>query len=76
MRWRQLAGILRDCRAVLASAAGDKPIEALRAAGIRVGVIDGVIERVLETVYQGGDLSIYRRTGSCGGCSGNAKGCA
>lgn len=76
MRWRQLSGILRDCRAVLASAAGDKPTEALHAAGIRVGIVDGVIERVLETVYQGGDLSIYRRTGSCGRCSGGARGCA
>lgn len=75
-RWRQLAGVLRDCRAVLASSAGDKPIQALGAAGIRVGIVEGVIERVLETVYQGGDLTIYRRTGSCGSCSGNARGCA
>jgi len=75
MRWRQLAGVLRDCRAVLASAAGDKPIAALRTAGIRVGIVDGVIDRVLETIYQGGDLGIYRRTGTCGSCSGNAGGC-
>ena len=75
MRWRQLAGILRDCRAVLTAAAGDKPVQALKKAGIRVGIVEGLIERSLEIIYDGGDLDIYAVRGRCGGCSGGAKGC-
>lgn len=75
MRWRQLAGILRDCRAVLTAAAGDKPVQALRKAGIRVGIVEGLIERALEIIYEGGNLNIYAVRGRCGGCAGGAKGC-
>ncbi len=75
MRWRQLAGTLRDCRAVLTAAAGDKPVQALKKAGIRVGLVEGLIERALEIVYEGGDLDIYAVRGRCGGCAGGAKGC-
>ena len=75
MRWRQLAGILRDCRAVLTAAAGDKPVQALKKAGIRVGLVEGLIERALEIVYDGGDLDIYAVRGRCGGCAGGARGC-
>ncbi len=75
MRWRQLAGILRDCRAVLTAAAGDKPVQALKKAGIRVGIVEGLIERALEIIYQGGDLDIYAVHGRCGNCGGGAKGC-
>jgi len=75
MRWRQLAGVLRDCRAVLAAAAGDKPVQALKQAGIRVGIVEGLIERSLEIIYGDGDLDIYAVRGRCGGCAGGAKGC-
>jgi len=75
MRWRQLAGVLRDCRAVLTSAAGDKPVQALKQAGIRVGIVEGLIERSLEIIYGGGDLDLYAVRGRCGGCAGGAKGC-
>ena len=75
MRWRQLAGILHDCRAVLTAAAGDKPVQALKQVGIRVGIVEGLIERALEIVYGGGDLGIYAVRGRCGGCAGGAKGC-
>lgn len=75
MRWRQLTGVLRDCRAVLTAAAGDKPVQALKKAGIRVGIMEGLIERALEIVYKGGDLDIYAVRGRCGGCAGGAKGC-
>lgn len=75
MRWRQLAGILRDCRAILTAAAGDNPVQALKQAGIRVSICEGLIERALEIVYEGGDLSIYAVHGRCGGCASGAKGC-
>jgi nitrogen fixation protein NifB len=75
MRWRQLAGVLRDCRAVLTAAAGDKPVQALKQAGIRVGIVEGLIERSLEIIYGDGDLDIYAVRGRCGGCAGGAKGC-
>jgi nitrogen fixation protein NifB len=75
MRWRQLAGVLRDCRAVLTAAAGDKPVQALKQAGIRVGIVEGLIERSLEIIYSGGDLDLYAARGRCGSCAGGAKGC-
>ena len=75
MRWRQLIGVLRDCRAVLTAAAGDKPVQALKKAGIRVGIIEGLIERALESVYEGSELEIYAMHGRCGSCAGGAKGC-
>ena len=60
---------------VPASAAGDKPVQALKQAGIRVGIVEGLIERSLEIIYGGGDLDLYAVRGRCGGCAGGAKGC-
>lgn len=74
IRWRQLAGLLRDCKAVLVSAAGPKPTEALTKSGVKVIVVEAVIEQVLRSLYDGEDLDKYKpRSARC--CSGGA-GCA
>lgn len=65
-RWRQLAELLSDCRALLAAAAGPSPVQALQAAGLEVAVVEGPIGRILDAVYGNGDVSMYRPTEDCG----------
>jgi prepilin-type N-terminal cleavage/methylation domain-containing protein len=65
-RWRQLAEILSDCRALLAAAAGLSPVQALQAAGIEVAVVEGPVGPILDAVYRGGDLGVYHPTEDCG----------
>ncbi|MBF0619671.1 MAG: nitrogenase cofactor biosynthesis protein NifB, partial [Candidatus Omnitrophica bacterium] len=42
-RWERLAETFSDCRAVLVSAAGNKPVEFLKASGVDVVEMDGLI---------------------------------
>ena len=74
IRWRQLSGLLRDCRAVLVSAAGSRPVEALRKSGVKVIIVEAMIEQVLRSIYNDEDMDKYKpRNARC--CSGGA-GCA
>ena len=78
-RWYRLAEILKDCRAALASAAGDTPTALLGESGLQVLVATGFIESALKTIYTGGSLSALqgRRRGlSKGCCSGGGEGCS
>lgn len=77
-RWDRLAGVLGDCRAVLVSAAGETPRQALGARGIAVHQVGGFIPVALEAVYGKGDLSVLavRRKGAKACCSGGGgEGC-
>lgn len=75
-RWLDLATILKDCRAVLVSAAGDSPREVLRQEGIKVFETMGLIEQGLDAIYSGREESLAKhRTPSCNGCSGTGMGC-
>jgi len=78
-RWYELSEILKDCRAVVASAAGDTPRALLGESGLQTLVATGFIEAALKTIYNGGSLSALqgRRRGlSKGGCcSGGGDGC-
>ncbi len=78
-RWYELAEILSDCRAVLASAAGEIPKTLLAESGLQALVATGFIEAALKTIYGGGSLASLqgRRRGlSKGGCcSGGGEGC-
>jgi nitrogen fixation protein NifB len=74
IRWRQLSGLLRDCKAVLVSSAGPKPTEALTKSGVKVIIAEAMIEQALRSIYNGEDLDKYKpRNARC--CSGSA-GCA
>lgn len=73
-RWQELAGILSDCRALLATDAGAAPKRILESAGIDLLPTEGLIEDVLDSVYQGKSLPKVRPNGfrcgkgaSCGG---------
>jgi len=75
-RWRKLASSLSDCRALVASNAGDTPIDALKEAGIRVLLMEGLVEEGLESVYCGKPVrSPCRSSGECHSCTGSGMGC-
>ena len=74
-RWEELAEIVSDCRAVLVSAAGEKPCRILQDRGIRVAECSGPIHEVVQAVYTG-TLHAFqsRKHGVYAGCSGEGEG--
>lgn len=78
-RWRELARLLGDCRAVLVSGFGKTPEAILRDEGLVPVEMSGFIEFGLRAVYEGRDLTAYRRRAAgCGkglGCGGDGGGC-
>lgn len=73
-RWREMAAVLADCRAVLCSAAGHKPRVMLGKSGINVVATDGMISELLERIYSGQDLPKPIIAG-CSTCAGTGTGC-
>ncbi len=79
-RWNVLAKTLRDCRAVLVSAAGSTPKQALSEAGIKVIEMEGMIDAGLAHLFHGEPLppSLQRSFKGCGmgiTCGGDGTGC-
>ncbi len=77
-RWKALAALLSDCRAVLVSGVGEKPKTVLGGSGIEVIECEGVIDEAVRAVFAGESLNhmAVRRPFACGsGCGGNALGC-
>jgi nitrogen fixation protein NifB len=78
-RWEQLAESLHDCRALLVSSAGNSPRTALHQRGVRVVMMEGLIEEGLEAVYSGEQIRApLRREHRCGAgaaCAGDGTGC-
>lgn len=79
-RWVALADTLHDCRAVLTSAAGSTPKQALHAQGIQVIEMEGLIHAGLAHLYEEAPLPpVLRRTfQGCGKgvtCGGDGSGC-
>ena len=78
-RWEALADTLGDCRALLVNGAGDSPKKVLKAKGVDVLVIEGVIEEAVHGLFTGQDLKHLMKSsqihacGSC--CSGTGGGC-
>jgi len=64
-RWKLMAEILNDCRVVLVSAAGGKPVEFLKKSGIEVIEMEGLIEQGLEHVFNGASLPGKRMIKGC-----------
>ncbi|MFH0753847.1 MAG: radical SAM protein [Candidatus Omnitrophota bacterium] len=84
MRWKDMADVLKDCRAVLVNAAGKKPVDFLKSAGIEVVEMEGLIDQGLMHVYNGAALPGKRMIKECSGkscgssagsCGGNGMGC-
>lgn len=77
-RWESLASVLSDCAYIFVSGAGPRPTEVLENFGIKVCVLEGVIEEALSALFKGDGLSkmVKRDTHKCGsGCGGNGMGC-
>ena len=77
-RWKELAAILGDCRAILVSGAGANPKKVLDESGIEVIECEGIIDEAVRALYAGENLNhmAVRRPSACGsGCGGNMMGC-
>lgn len=78
-RWQDLADVLHDCRALLVASAGLAPRATLSGKGVRVVLMEGLIEEGLEAIYRGAEIRApLRRKHQCGvgaACSGNGEGC-
>ncbi|MCH8475501.1 MAG: radical SAM protein [Opitutales bacterium] len=79
-RWTNLARSLGDCRAVMVSAAGMSPSQALREEGLQIVEMEGLIEAGLSHVFHGEPLppTLRRSFGGCGKgvtCGGDGTGC-
>ena len=76
-RWKELARILSDCRALLVSGIGGNPKKVLTDSGMDVIECEGVIDEAVRAVFAGESLKYMpAQPFSCGsGCGGNALGC-
>jgi nitrogen fixation protein NifB len=73
-RWLKLSETLKDCRALLAEAAGNSPREVLSKYGIKVISYSGLIEVGLEMVYSGKKIPASVQMRGCG-CERGGGGC-
>lgn len=77
LRWMELARILPDCRALLASGMGSAPRDILEKLDVVCVEIEGLIEEVLEAIYAGKEVRSVKRSLGCGeACAGCGTGCA
>jgi nitrogen fixation protein NifB len=76
-RWEKLAEQLADCRALLVSGIGPKPTRILEGSGLKVIVMEGLIEEALTKIAKGEEIrSPIRKKSLCGDkCSGDGGGC-
>lgn len=82
-RWQELANILQDCRAILASGMGENPKQILTQCGITPVEMSGFIDLGLKAIYNDEDLSKFkhRRQVECTSlvtaseCQGDGLGC-
>jgi nitrogen fixation protein NifB len=75
-RWIELATSLKDCRALLVSGIGPKPNAFMRQTGLKVIVMEGLIEETLRRIYAGEEVRSPIRGTKCGEkCSGSGAGC-
>lgn len=79
-RWHHLADTLKDCRAILVTAAGPTPRQALGERGLKVIEMEGIIDEGLQAVFAGQPIPpvLKRRFNGCGTgvtCKGTGTGC-
>ncbi len=76
-RWKALASILFDCRALLVSESGQRPKTVLENNGVKVIPMEGLVDEGLQAVYEGREISMPTlKKHRCGvGCSGDGMGC-
>jgi len=76
-RWMKLSAILDDCRVLLASGAGRSPTAVMEKHGIKVMLMEGLIDEGLRVVFHGGNFEKLQVPwkGCHTSCSGNGQGC-
>jgi nitrogen fixation protein NifB len=75
-RWIDLANLLHDCAALLISGIGPKPMQIMVKEGLRVTVMEGMIEDALNDIRQGTPIKSPVRKFKCGdSCAGTGTGC-
>ncbi|MBN2510377.1 MAG: radical SAM protein [Spirochaetales bacterium] len=78
-RWQQLCALLKDCDALFVSGAGPSPAKVFQNEGCELHICEGLIEEIIETYEDSGNLAAYRPCDqfACGsGCGGSGTGCA
>ena len=73
-RWNDFADKFIDCRTILASQAGPRPIEILKEKGIEVICMEGLLDQAVKDVYDGKEIRQSVRTLSKS-CQGAGDGC-
>jgi nitrogen fixation protein NifB len=75
-RWIDMADRLSDCATLLVSGIGPRPMQTLAKAGLRVTVMEGVIENTLRDIRAGTPIKSPVRKFKCGAsCAGTGTGC-
>jgi len=75
-RWKDLAGILWDCKMLLVYRAGSAPRKVLEKSGIKLFETEGAVTELVEAAFAGKPLPVHREFLPCGnGCGGNGGGC-
>lgn len=79
-RWEEMALLLDDCNAILASGIGAQPLAVMEQRGLTVVVMEGFAKEGVEAILTGKAVPkiLLRTAGHCGigkQCSGNGMGC-
>ena len=75
-RWLKLAELTADCRALLVSGVGPRPTRILESSGLKVIVMEGLIDEALTRIFSGKEIRSPIRQTKCGDrCSGSGNGC-
>ncbi len=75
-RWTDMAESLNDCATLLVAGIGPRPMETLAKAGLRITVMEGVIQNTLEDIRCGIPIKSPVRKFKCGAsCAGTGTGC-
>jgi nitrogen fixation protein NifB len=78
-RWNSIADAIPDCAALLVSALGNAPLQALKNKGLYVEAVNGPVQEVVSDLFRSGSISgqNLRLTGFCsegaGGCAVNSN---
>lgn len=70
LRWKKLAGVLRDCQAFFACQAGPSPVKIMEQYGIKIIQTEGLIEQVLTDFFEGKPVISAPKPSACqSGCA-------
>ena len=56
-RWEELAQIMRDCHTLLVSGAGERPLRVLGSNGIKVCIMEGILEEAVGAIFENQNIN-------------------